>query len=237
MKNWLILFLFFSVLSFSQNTVSGVIYDKKGRLHNIKVINVSTGNLVYTSQEGLFTIEAKVNDTLRFSSIFYEGKRLKLTAKDFKEKILVVLKENVFEIDEVKLKSKPKIKEFSPKKFNNSLRDEIKEDIKRNPHLYGVRGEDIVFRFIAKLFKRKRKKEKVIIAKYEQLDSLFKNDTFFNKELLEKRLNIDKDEIFLFLIYCETKKINLKLLSENKRIIFLDTLFKYSKEFNALPAE
>lgn len=237
MKNWLILFLLFSVLSFSQNTISGVIYDKKGRLHNIKVINVSSGNLVYTNQEGLFTIEAKVNDTLRFSSIFYEGKILKLNARDFKEKILVVLKENVFEIDEVKLKPKPKIKEFSPKKFNNNLRDEIKEDIKRNPHLYGVRGEDIVFKFIAKLFKRKRKKEKVIVATYEQLDSLFKNDTFFNKELLEKRLNINKYEIFLFLIYCETKKINLKLLSENKRIIFLDTLFKYSKEFNALPTE
>lgn len=237
MKSELVFFLLFSVFTFSQSTVSGVVYDKKGRLHNIKVTNKSTSNAVYTNQEGFFEINAKVNDSLHFTSIFYDAKKLKLVAKDFEEKILVVLKENVFEIDEVEIKPKFKVKEFKSKTFNKSLRDEIREDIKRNPHLYGIRGEDIVFKFIAKLFRRKHKKEKIVVAKYEQLDSLFERDNLLNKQFLEQKLKINKKEIFLFLEFCEAKKINIKLLREDKKMVFLDSLFKYSKQFNALPTE
>ena len=70
-------FLLFSILLWSFNytlsaqTLSGKVYDTKSVVKDMKVLNKTQNRLTVTNKDGDFSIEAKVNDTISFQSIFY----------------------------------------------------------------------------------------------------------------------------------------------------------------------
>jgi len=55
-----------------QSTVTGVISDSQGTLAGVTVENLSTGNKTVSDGKGIFTIQASVGTTLRFSVIGFE---------------------------------------------------------------------------------------------------------------------------------------------------------------------
>jgi len=55
----------------SQN-VNGIVYGSKAALENIKVTNTTKKTLTYTDKDGRFSINASVNDSLVFTSLFYK---------------------------------------------------------------------------------------------------------------------------------------------------------------------
>lgn len=90
---------------------------------------------------------------------------------------------------------------------------------------------------IGNLFKKKNKVKPVERLTYKHLDSLFKNDKLFNLRLLNQDLNIPENYATLFLDYCESKNLEKDLASEANRVILLDSLVNFSKEFLIITEE
>lgn len=100
-------------------------------LENIHVVNSTQNKNTTTNAEGVFSIGAKVNDTLKISSIQYKNKEVVIAEKHLASKeIVVALKLKVNVLDEVFLKQK--------KLTGNLLEDINNSKVKRPINFYDV---------------------------------------------------------------------------------------------------
>ncbi|TBN19015.1 peptidase associated/transthyretin-like domain-containing protein [Hyunsoonleella pacifica] len=234
---YLILYLF--PLSILSQNLKGKVYDHQATVKGIKVYNISKQTKTYTDDIGEFSMQASVNDTLLFESLFHHPKQVTIQQTDFESITVFELKKLVNELGEVLLSSE-KNKVFNPEKYTNATGLQLANDIKNNPHLYKPEsaysgGANILglVGMAIKLFKKKNKyKPKPIeYLSYKHLDSLFKNDDFFDLRLLNQDLKIPEEYAHLFLDYCETKNLNKELISEHHKVILLDSLVEFSRAF------
>ena len=233
--------LFLLVLPFINNaqTLSGKIYDEKGVVKNIKVYNKTQGRLTLTNTDGDFKIEAKVNDSISFESLFYHKKTVILKDIHFNGVAVFELKEILNELDEVEIIAEPEQPVFKEETYNNDLQNILKEDIKNNPHLYkpanATGGVDIlaVIGLVAKRFKDNDKYVAPIYQPitYTQMDSLFNKSDFFNKQLVTDNLKIPEDKTYLFYDFCEAKQISSELLKDENKMMLLEELVLNSQLF------
>ena len=235
-----ILFQLTYITAFSQ-TVNGKVYHSESTAKGIKVFNKNKDSFVYTNNNGDFSIQAAINDTLTFSSLFYEEKSIKITHQNLNEIIVIELTITINHLNEVLL-ADTKEKPFDEKTYSGNLSEQLKNDIKNNPHLYGLMptgGIDFakLASLIFKLFKNKNKKQHIIYAGYKDLDSLFKSKNIFDDKLLETDLKVKIEYKSLFFDFCESKNINKNLLSQKNELDLLDKLFEYSKKFNLIIEE
>jgi hypothetical protein len=243
----LIIFIFLISLPFalSAQTLRGKIYNATTTVKNIKVFNKSQNRFTVSNENGDFSINAKVSDSISFESLFYHPKVVVLKPEDFEGVTVFELKEIVSELDEVEVKAEPEQPVFEEETYNIELRNIIQEDIKNHPEKYQPAGAnygvDFVYLFgqVAKLFKNKDKYRapKYKPISYKQMDSLFSNSSFFNKELVTKNLNIPEDKANLFYDFCEAKQISSELLKENKKMQLLESLVVNSQLFLILLEE
>ncbi|GAB1858182.1 hypothetical protein MHTCC0001_30190 [Flavobacteriaceae bacterium MHTCC 0001] len=226
-------------LSILSQNINGKVYDNQSTVKGIKVYNISKKTKTYTNGNGEFSIVATVNDTLFFESLFHHPKYQKVKHIDFKDITVFELKKVVNELGEV-LVSSDKEKIFNAKEYSNTTAQQLANDIKNNPHLYKPEssysnGANILalFGMALKLFKKKdkHKPKPVEFIRYQHLDSLFKNDSFFTLRLLNEDLAIPEECAHLFLDYCETKNLNKDLISKDKKLVLLDSMVNISKEF------
>jgi hypothetical protein len=232
-----LILVFFPIEIISQN-INGKVYDDSSAINGVKVYNVSNHISVYSDIEGDFIIEAKVNDTLLFESLFYESKEIVLKPFHFEDTAIFELNLAVNQLNEVILTNE-KENRFSVNKHNNQTTYQISQDIKNNPHLYkpkesysggnllGVLG--VFYKLLKK--KHKAKPKKIVFIDRKDLEKIISNDDFLNYELLNEQLKIRKEHTYLFLDYCEGKKLHESLLEKSNRIILLDSLVKFSKDF------
>ena len=243
-----LIFLFF--LSFNFNlpaqTLSGKVYDTKTVVKDMKVINKTQNILTITNKDGDFSIEAKVNDTISFQSIFYHPLEVVLKQSHFDDINVFEVEEIVSELDEVEIQSEPEQPIFEEETYNQNLHNLIKEDIKRKPGLYqspnAQYGIDFIYLIgqVVKLFKRKKSKEKKPIYKpitYQQMDSLFSTSSFFNKRLVTENLKIPEDKAKLFYDFCSAKGISSELLKEENKMMLIEELVGNSQLFLILLEE
>ncbi|WP_346882721.1 hypothetical protein [uncultured Algibacter sp.] len=99
---WVLIVLIGVQNGFSQSIeISGKI-DSKTNLENIHVINKSAKVFTITDKKGQFIIMAKLNDTLKFSSIQHQVKEIVVSEKMIDDKIIFVsLEEQINTLDEV----------------------------------------------------------------------------------------------------------------------------------------
>lgn len=219
----------------SQN-FQGKVYDEESTVSGVKVINKTQNILVYTNSRGDFKIEAAINDTISVSSLFHVEQQIVLTEKNFKETAVIELKKAMNDLDEVLIKSEPEFKEFDPIETNVTLKNQILEDIKRNPHLYSKQSGNMdilaVGALIVNLFKSKKPKEELqTYATFPDFKQLFETDSYFTMSFLKTELNIPEDYVYLFMQFCEAQFLNTKLLLAENRFVLLDSFIKYSNEF------
>ncbi|MBU3822887.1 carboxypeptidase-like regulatory domain-containing protein [Flavobacteriaceae bacterium XHP0103] len=238
------LFFLLSLAMHSQ-TVNGIVYGPKTSLENIKVTNTTKKIATYTNKEGRFSISASVNDTLILTSLFYQEKTKIVTNGFFENTIVIELKEASNNLDEVVIvdDSKP----FSAENYTATLKEQIANDIKENPHLYGQSSGGnigyalvLIGKLVGKLLKNKNKRipEAVNPITIKQLDSLFSSDdALLNNTFLVKDLKISLEYKSLFYDYFEAQNIDNNILTEEKRLLLIDALYKQSKGFNALLKE
>tara|TARA_R110002074_G_scaffold402240_1_gene605395 strand:+ start:3536 stop:4225 length:690 start_codon:yes stop_codon:yes gene_type:complete len=221
----------------SQN-IEGIVYDNLSTAKGLTVTNTTQKVKTYTDDKGYFTISANINDTLMFGSLFHQTKTLLIESHHFGDNIVVEVKKTVNNLDEVLIYTEPEAKEFNEKEYTTTFKNQIKEDMKRRPYLYGPPPRsniDIaaIGKLIGKLFKRKKNIKPLFTPlSYKSIDSLFNTDRFFNDTLLTEELKIPKEYKYLFFEYCDVKQINKNFLKENSKFLLLDAFMKYSIEFS-----
>ncbi len=215
----------------------GKIYDEESTVSGVKILNVTQNILVYSNENGNFKIDAAIDDIISLQSFFHSEKRIVLLKKDFEETIVIDLKKAVNDLDEVLIKNEPDFKPFDPIEANTTLKNQIQEDIKRNPQLYSKLPNGAVDIFavaglIVNLFKSKKPKEEAIkAALFSDFKNLFETDSYFTMRFLKNELKVPEDYVYLFMDYCEAQYINLKLLEVENRFMLLDAFLKHSDEF------
>src|SRR5690606_4677580 len=238
---WFIFVVFLSTsFCYSQETskISGEVYSSDKLLKDIKVINLRKNRFTYTDEEGRFEISAEKNDSILFSSIFFEEKIIVIKSKDLKLKLKIDLNERINELDEVIIEEAYIAPDFDQEKFNSALQEQIINDIKNNPSLYDGTGSsgnmDImkIVGMISGLFKKKKDSERVPKAiVYQQFSDLFERDPFFTEKLLTEELKISKEYKGLFFMYCEAQEIDVSLLDKDQQFELLDVLVIHSQKF------
>lgn len=88
-------------LLFSQQKISGKILSENGMaIGNVLVVNVSSDKKIFSDAIGNFTIEASVNDDIRFSKVGYERASKKISAYDSSLNIILIrIPEEIEEIE------------------------------------------------------------------------------------------------------------------------------------------
>jgi len=232
---YLIIFLL-PLSIFSQN-ITGKVYDSETTVKGIDVFNISNKTKAYTDDAGNFTIKASVNDTLSFHSIFHNQMIIKLQQADFDAIMVVELSKTINRLHEILLQNNIDPNDFNTVKQEQKIQETIDKDSKANPHLYepsSQYGLDFIrlAGLVGKLFKSKKTKEKANeILTSKTLDSLFKNDVFFNKRLLNRDLEIAKPQEQLFYEFCETNGISKKLITKDNKLLLLEQLVVLSGAF------
>lgn len=232
-----LLLLFLAPLVINSQNIHGVIYDAESKLKDIKVTNLSKQITTYSDNVGNFSINASVNDTLVFYSLFYEQKKQVITKDDFENTMVIELKKIMNNLNEVVVTDHSKNNQFNPEEYATDLKAQIADDIKKNPHLYGQApsgGMDFIAiaSLIVKFFKKDKVKPAVIDPiNYKQLDSLFSKDSFINDKFLVNELKIPLEYKPLFFEYCEAQNMNGTFINEDNKMLLLEELFKHSKTF------
>jgi hypothetical protein len=262
MKNKLLvlLLLFFSLSSFSQfiqrEVIKGQIISESHVDENVTVFNISSNKGAVSDQFGYFSIYARPKDTLVFSSVVFKSKYLVLDEIDFKVVIVKVkLEEFINELDEVIVTPKT-LSGILEKDSKNLKVTDLKEDIDKgnimNIQVEGDRystlrnttmpsdgtimyGMDFIEigKMIGKIFKKDKPENKVKFTSNKNFQEAVKDK--FTYHFFTETLGLKKEEIGLFLSFCDTDPSVKNLLAVNKEIDLIDYLISKSKEYKKLP--
>lgn len=241
MNKHLLLFLFIITITFTHSqSVKGIIYESETSAKRVLISNKTQNIRTYSDNEGFFTITAKVNDTLVFGSLFHENKSMILKLEHFQETMVIELNKVVNQLNEVLISNEPVSKEFEAKVYTTKVNNQIKEDIKRRPHLYAPPTSGnidfiTIAKLIGKLFKRKKPKHETSYLdekiNYDDIKALFESDAYFNSDILHNELQIPEDYKYLFYEFCEAKALDKTLLENENNFLLLDAFMTSSKEF------
>ncbi len=110
MKNWFVVLLFFTtVCTWSQTSNEKILHGKivadSASVAGIDVVNLGNEKVIVTNNKGEFSILAKVDDILVFSSMTLEMKRMLVDEDDLKsETITIYMTPKINELNEVIVK-------------------------------------------------------------------------------------------------------------------------------------
>lgn len=235
-----ILFLLIYYISFSQTEqlISGKVSYQETFQKNIDVINFTTKKITQTDALGAFSIEAKVNDVLIFMSDNIIDQKYKLTAEDFKKKVLsITLTEKPIPLEEIEIQQVKQLK-VAAVSYNDMKMTKIQKDAAR-PKVEGVYTGEMVNavdfvqlgKMVGKLFKSnkpKAKKAAETVSFKEYAASNF-NPTFFSKTL-----KLKSEETSRFLEYCESDPKSKTTVDSNDELTVLEFLLAKKAEFDKL---
>lgn len=206
------------------------------------VMNINANVRTFIGSGGLFDIMARPKDTLLFSGLAFQSKKIVLTEKDcadvlFKAKLDLVnnqLKEVVVQ-KELKVKS---LGGGSQKIVDMQFEDDKQSTAKNTAMLSDQTikyGMDFVriFKDVKKLLSKKEdvKEEEVTdIAFVEYAKDNFKKDFYTNT------LNLKDDEIELFLMYCSNDPHSRLLVNPDQKFELIDFMINKNKEFKKATA-
>ena len=241
---YLFIFLSSILLGFSQSNlriiISGQIKSDLEKIENVIIFNVNSRNGVIVKNDGLFEINAKVQDTLVFSSLNFFTKKIILNYEDFENNPLIVkLIIKINNLDEVKVFSNNSkynpIQENTQKYVDKQFINDEKSHL-INPNVYTgeiTNGTNFVrlFKDVVKLFKKKNPKKIDYFADISFTDLVLRKVKY---SYFTNTLNLKDEEIRLFLVFCENDE-NAKDLSRYKTTFeLMDFLFNKNKEFNVI---
>jgi hypothetical protein len=239
----LLLCLFYQ-FSFGQiearKTFKGQVRNDLAAVENVIVFDANSKMGAIVNQYGFFTVMAKVNDTLVFSSLTFKSKKIVLSEKDFiTPQFVVTLEVFTNELKEVLIAAK---KELNPVAGGTQKYVDLMYfgDEKASPKNRAMPsdgsieyGMDFVriYKDVLKIL-RKNNPEKVDFYK----------DTSFSELVLEKinysffanTLNLKDDEIKLFLVFCENDPKSRALMQPSAEFQLMDFLITKNKEYKKI---
>jgi hypothetical protein len=222
------------------------------KVEGLSVYNVSSHIGAVTDKQGSFTIYARPKDTLFFSSVSYRSVRLVLSEKDILERPLIIkLDVNYIMLDEVVITPTTLTGKLDKDSKNTKIRlitsgmdsyQAIQTDTPRpksnvNTALpSSVTGSALTGVNLGQVFnlffkKRKRKDAGEIYGTKETKPFSVAAKERFTYYFFTEMLKIPKDEIGLFLNFCDKGKESYALLDPKKEFELTDYLVAKSKEY------
>jgi hypothetical protein len=241
-KYHIIFFMFFCYVCFGQNDyrtwIKGKVLYKNINVIGANVINNTSQNATITNNDGEFEIEVKLNDKLLFSSVQYQISELNIT-KDIlqKNRIVIDVNEKVTALDEVVITPENREKflnlkeeEFKRFDYSNDKSTRVVNVINEQGKLRDGLNFVNIYKLISKSL-NKNTNEKRSSLNYNPSDLIREvyDDVFFITNL-----EIKKDKINEFLIYCDENFPSKILLKKEKEFELIDFLVKQSKKFNRI---
>ncbi|MEA9411427.1 hypothetical protein [Flavobacterium sp. PL02] len=217
-------------------SLHGRVVNDSVALESGYVLNVNTKTRTFISSNGLFDILAKPKDTLLFSSLAFQTRKMVLTEKEFAERLLVVrlgLKNN--QLKEVVIPKGLKVKSLdkNSQKYVDMQFEDDKQSTPENSVSYSDQtikyGTDFVriFKDVKKLLNKSGEKEvpvdDVAFTQYVRAN--------FSPSFFAKTLELQDDEIDLFLMYSSNDPVSKQYLKPEDRFQLMDFLINKSKEF------
>ncbi|WP_367771990.1 hypothetical protein AB3G33_01035 [Flavobacterium sp. WC2421] len=235
--------LFFQVC-FAQNEtrkpLHGQVVNDSLTLESGYVLNINSQTRTFINANGLFDILAKPKDTLLFSSLAFQSKKIVLTEKNCQERLFLVQMDLVNnELKEVVVSNGLKVnslgggsQRFVDKKFFD---DEKSSPKNRLMPADGTIENGMDFVRIFKDFKK-------ILRKKEEVKEDFISDVAFSEyvkvnfspSFFSKDLSLKEDEVELFLLYCSNDAASKKYLKPEDRFMLMDFLITKNKEFKRI---
>ncbi|WP_428230020.1 hypothetical protein [Flavobacterium sp.] len=207
------------------------------------VLNISANVRTFIGTNGLFDIMAKPKDTLVFTGLAFQSKKIVLTEKDCAEVLFAVSLNLVSnELKEVLVHKDLKVKSVvsgDSQKYVDMQFEDDKQSTAKNIAMYSDQtikyGTDFVriFKDVKKLLsKNDEVKEETIsdLAFIEYSRANFKPDFFTGT------LGLKEDEIELFLMYCSNDPESKKHLDPDQKFELIDFLINKNKEFKKVKA-
>ncbi|MBA5791322.1 hypothetical protein H1R17_13850 [Flavobacterium sp. xlx-214] len=202
-----LLFLLSSFVSFSQEkNVKGVVYSELSYTPEgkVSVINLSNLKASKTSDDGTFTILAKVNDTLHISADGFRALKIKVTNDWFKENVVkIYIKDTSTVLDEVVINTlkltgilavDTKLIALADYPYYRDL-SSTGYSVAYNTGLNPING-------IYNAIKRNNKDRKKIETIRKEVELIEIMKTKFDRETVSALLNISKEEIVKVLQRC-----------------------------------
>ena len=261
MKQLLLLLLFFPFFVFSQfvprQILRGKIVSDSIAVERVTVYNSSSNVSAVTDDFGKFTIYARAKDTLVFSSVALDSKRLILEETDFTFEVLKIkLEVSINVLDEVIISpikltgnlasDSKKIKTIDvpilkgeklvPRDYeiNNSTRPVNSVNGNVDKQLDGINFVTIGKLLFRAIFKPKPKKD---LNNNKRTFVVFGDAVRekFTYHFFTKTLQLKEEEIGLFLNFADTNEVATKqLLKYENELILIDYLIKKRQEFYKL---
>jgi len=200
------------------------------------VVNTTTQKATISDDNGEFAVEVKMDDELVFSSVQYQIKVVKIT-KDILQRgrLVVDVNEKVTELDEVVVTPEQRQKfldaradEFKQYDYERDRSTKVENTLMREGQLYNGINFVNVFKALYRLVENKDKvKEKTYKLQPSEVIRQLYDDAFFIEQLM-----IEKENIGLFLMYCDGEIKTKELLEEKSNFEIMDFLVKTSQKFN-----
>ncbi len=199
------------------------------------VLNVTSNTRTFIGSQGFFDVMAKTKDTLLISSLGLKSKKIVLTEKDFVVSLLVI-KLNTFinplqEVVVTKTVVKPNLGNIQ-KIIDKEYFDD-KQSSPDNPLMPTMKikyGMDIdrIGKMIWKSFFKENpgKAKEVYYGDFTEIVPKRIHQFFF-----DNTLKLKKDEIGLFLIYCENDPKSKALLKPEAEFELIEFLINKNEEF------
>ena len=243
MKVKLLVALFFLFLysgySQSEKLISGKITSENFTLQSVDVINKNTQKSTTTNDQGLFSIDSKLGDTLIFYKKDYFLKEIKLTINNFSSSLISVqLTKRAEELDEVIIKKAVAIDWKLDTNYEKIKRDELAAD-KAERRLKNIRIDDLTIdkgldiarigKTLFNLLVKENPTEKIVEVNFKEVALNICEEKFFTQTL-----KLKPSEIELFLQFCDADPRSKSVLKEVNVLSMMDFLMTKNIEFKRL---
>lgn len=224
----------------TRKTLHGQVVNDTLKLGNVVVFNVNSKMGTVTSSNGFFSILAKVNDTLVFSSLAFKSRKIVLTEKAISTPLLrVKLEDFVTQLAEVVVAPKKEVKPMlgdTQKIVDKEYFDDAKSSPKnrtmpRDGTIENGMNFVRIYKDIIKAL-RKNNPEKTDFTQNISFTELVMGRVGY--DFFANTLTLNDDEIRLFLIFCENDPKSKTLLKPENEFQLIDFLITKNKEYKRI---
>lgn len=221
----------------SRKPLHGQAVNKSQVIESGYVMNINANVRTFIGVNGLFDIMARPKDTLLFTGLAFQSKKIVLTEKDCAEILFSVPLDLVnIELKEVLVHKELKVKSLQG--GSQGITDMQFEDDKlsspENKVMYSDQtikyGTDFVriFKDVKKLFRKDEDVKEEAISDIAFVEYAKDN---FTPDFYTKTLGLKQDEIDLFLMYCSNDSESKQHLKPEEKFELMDFMVNKNKEF------
>lgn len=232
----------FCQIAIGQNTsrkpLHGQVTNSFLAIESGNVMNINANVRTFIGSGGLFDIMARPKDTLLFTGMAFQSKKIVLTEKDCADVLFLAKLDLVNnQLKEVIVHKDLKVKGVQGISSQSIVDMEFEDDLQSSPEnkaslsdqtiKYGMNFVRI-FKDVKKLLKKNDavKEEEITDIAF----TAYAKDNF-TADFYTKTLGLKKDDVDLFLLYCSNDPQSKNLVKPDQKFQLMDFMINKNKEF------